>query len=147
MTRWTVAAGRDMRGLLTPSIDLPLGVSLSARRRYGSKRFGENVAALVGRIGQHPQMSAPASGAFFGWREQMAAGGRGLGSAVVDKRIGRNTSRPRGKAVQRHAGAARVRQATVTRTAFAHRVGQGDQVVLIGIGGQQWAGVAYEIPS
>src|ERR1700721_2504629 len=40
MTRWTVAAGRDMRGLLTPSIDLPLGVTLSARRRYGSKRFG-----------------------------------------------------------------------------------------------------------
>ena len=39
MTRWTVAAGRDMRGLLTTSIDLPLGVSLSARRTYGSKRF------------------------------------------------------------------------------------------------------------
>ena len=36
--------------------------------------------------------------------------------------------------------------AASARTAFAHGVGQGDQVVLIGVGGQR-AGVAHQLPS
>ena len=99
-------------------------------------------------------MSAAASGTLLGWREQTTARRGGMGSDVVDVRIGRGTpplaggtrTRSRGKAVQRRAGPAPVRQTPIARAALAHRVSQRDQVVLVGIGGKR-AGVAHEFPA
>ncbi len=69
-------------------------------------------------------MSTPASGTMLGWREYTTARRGGMGSCMVNIGVG--------KAVHARAGSARVRD---TVTALAHRVGQRDQVVLVGVGG------------
>ena len=71
-----------------------------------------------------------------GWGEQAAARHSGVGSGVLNPRIG--------KPVQRHAG--EPGQAAVALAALAHGIGQCDQVVLVGMGGQR-AGVPHEVPS
>ena len=40
-----------------------------------------------------------------------------------------------GEAVERGAGSTHVRQAAAARATLAHRIRQGDQVILVGIGG------------
>ncbi len=40
-----------------------------------------------------------------------------------------------GEAVERGTGSTHVRQAAVARATLAHRIRQGDQVILVGIGG------------
>jgi hypothetical protein len=83
-------------------------------------------------------MSTAAAGTVLGRRKQTAARRGGMRSGVVYMSIR--------ESVQRRAGPAPVRQTPVARAALTHRVRQGDQVVLVGIGGKR-AGVAHEFPS
>ena len=62
----------------------------------------------------------------LGWREQATARRGGVGPGVLKVRIG--------EAVQWRAGGP-VGQAPIARAALAHRVCQGNQVVLVGMGG------------
>ena len=80
-------------------------------------------------------MSAAPSGPLLGWREQTAAGRGGVGGVQVGigKPVERRADDPMG-------------DAPIARAALAHRVGQGDQVVVVGMDGQG-SGVAHEVPS
>jgi hypothetical protein len=72
-------------------------------------------------------MPAAASGTMLGWREQATAGRGCLSTHVVQVHVG--------EAVQRGAGSTRARQAAVAGATLAYRIRQGDQVILVGIGG------------
>jgi hypothetical protein len=63
----------------------------------------------------------------LGWRQQATARRGCLSTHVVQVRVG--------EAVEWGAGSTHVRQAAIARATFAHRIRQGDQVILVGIGG------------
>jgi len=63
----------------------------------------------------------------LGWRQQATARRGCLSTHVVQVRVG--------EAVQWGAGSTRARQAAVAGTTLAYRIRQGDQVILVGIGG------------
>ena len=87
---------------------------------------------LVSGIGQNPQMPAPTPGTLLGLREYTAARRGGMCSRMVDVAIGNGGKRSR-EAVHAGAGCARMGDPIC---ALAHRVGQGNQfVVLVGVGG------------
>jgi len=83
-------------------------------------------------------MSPPASGPLVGVRQHSSARRGGVRPGGVHVRVA--------KSVQRSAGPAGIRLAVLGPTALAHGIGQGDQVVLVGVGGQR-AGVAHQLPS
>jgi hypothetical protein len=86
-------------------------------------------------------MPAAASGTMLGWREQASTRRGCLRAHVVQVRVG--------EAVQWGAGSTRARQASVAGTALAYRIRQGDQVILVRVGGlrKEGPGVAHEFPS
>ena len=72
-------------------------------------------------------MSAPASGTVLGGREPTTARRSCVGSGVVQVRVR--------EAVQDSAGSAPAGQVRIAWATFAYRVREGDQVILVGIGG------------
>src|ERR1700761_4478902 len=122
MTRWTSAAGRGMRRLLTTWTYFDSSTSAYRPDKVMGPNGAQGFAAvLIGRVGQHSQMPAAASRTKLGGHEQTTARRGGMGSGGVNDRVGGNTSRSRGKAIQWQTGCAQIGQPRIGRT-LAHRV-------------------------
>src|ERR1700756_1497765 len=89
---------------------------------------------LVSRVGQYPKMAAAGGGgpgALAGLGQHAGGGCRCRRTAVLAPEIV--------KSIDRRTGSDRI-------VTFAHRLGQRDQIVLVGVGGQR-ARVPHEVPA